>query len=333
MPLDLLVASGRSYFGRPATPYVPGTQGVGVVERSTVLPAGTRVFVVTAAGMAPGDGTLAERCQVPDDAVVPLAAGVPDPAAAALGMSAVAAWTVLTERARLQPGERVLVLGAGGAVGQVAVAAAKLLGAGRVVAACRSAEAQERARRAGADAVVPLEGDVDSLTARFQDACGGSVDVVVDPVFGLAATAASRVLADHGRLVNLGGASGDTAEFSSAVLRSRTADVLGYTNNALTRRPAPGGAGVGVPARRRPAPSPSPTRRSRWPTPRTHGGGRRPAAPACGWCSRPDPSIDRAAPAAPGPPGGSRAAGHRGQHHRPRRRAVEHRARIRGWAS
>jgi NADPH:quinone reductase-like Zn-dependent oxidoreductase len=234
VPLDLLVASGRSYFGRPATPYVPGTQGVGVVERSAVHPAGTRVFVVTAAGMAPGDGTLAERCQVPDDAVVPLGAGVPDTAAAALGMSAVAAWTVLTDRARLRPGERVLVLGAGGAVGQVAVAAAKLLGAGRVVAACRSGEAQERARRAGADAVVPLEGDADSLTARFQDACGGSVDVVVDPVFGVAATAASRVLADRGRLVNLGGASGDTAEFSSAVLRSRTADVLGYTNAALT---------------------------------------------------------------------------------------------------
>jgi NADPH:quinone reductase-like Zn-dependent oxidoreductase len=56
----------------------------------------------------------------------------------------------------------------------------------------------------------------------------------VDPVFGIAATAASRVLADRGRLVNLGGASGDTAEFSSAVLRSRTAEVLGYTNAGLT---------------------------------------------------------------------------------------------------
>jgi NADPH:quinone reductase-like Zn-dependent oxidoreductase len=234
VPLDQLVASGRSYFGRPATPYVPGTQGVGVVERSAVFPPGTRVFVVTSAGMAPGDGTLAERCLVPDDAVVPLADGVSDPAAAALGMSAVAAWTVLTERARLRPGERVLVLGAGGAVGQVAVAAAKLLGAGRVVAAGRSAEAQQRARTAGADVVVPLDGDVDALTARFQDACGGGVDVVVDPVFGVAATAASRVLAEHGRLVNLGGASGDIAEFSSAVLRSRSAEVLGYTNNALT---------------------------------------------------------------------------------------------------
>jgi NADPH:quinone reductase-like Zn-dependent oxidoreductase len=233
VPLDQLVASGTSYFGRPATPYVPGTQGVGVVARSDVLAEGTRVFFTTSAGMKPGDGSLAERCRVPDDAVVPLDPAVPDAAAAALGMSAVAAWLALTGRGRLQPGERVLVLGGGGAVGQVAVAAAALLGAARVVAVCRSAAAQARAERAGADAVVRLAGDVDDLTARLREACGGGADVVVDPVFGAAATAACRVLAERGRLVNLGGASGDLAEFSSAVLRSRTADVLGYTNTAL----------------------------------------------------------------------------------------------------
>jgi len=82
--------------------------------------------------------------------------------------------------------------------------------------------------------VVPLSGDVDALTARIQDAANGRVDVVVDPVFGVAATAASRVLAPGGRLVNLGGASGDVAEFSSAVLRGRSAEILGYTNNALS---------------------------------------------------------------------------------------------------
>jgi NADPH:quinone reductase-like Zn-dependent oxidoreductase len=234
VPLDQLVASGTSYFGRPSTPYVPGTQGVGVVTGSAALPAGTRVFVAATAGIRPGDGTMAERCLVPDDAVVPLDPGVADADAAALGMSAVAAWMALTDRGRLQPGERVLVLGAGGAVGQVAVAAAKLLGAGRVVAVCRSAQAQQRARSAGADEVVPLSGDVAELSDRFREACGGAVDLVVDPVFGPAATAAGRVLADRGRLVNLGGASGDIAEFSSAVLRGRTADVLGYTNNALT---------------------------------------------------------------------------------------------------
>jgi NADPH:quinone reductase-like Zn-dependent oxidoreductase len=234
VPLDLLCASGTSYFGRPATPYVPGVQGVGVVERSDVLPEGTRVFFATTAGMAPGDGSLAERCLVRNDDVMVVEHDVADVALAALGLSGVAAWMCLTARAQLLPGERVLVLGGGGAVGQAAIGAAKVLGAGRVVAVARSPEAQERARLAGADEVLPLTGDVDSLTARFQDAVGGSVDVVIDPVFGVAATAASRVLAQRGRLVNLGGSAGDVAEFSSAVLRSRTADVLGYTNAALT---------------------------------------------------------------------------------------------------
>jgi NADPH:quinone reductase-like Zn-dependent oxidoreductase len=234
VPLDLLCASGTSYFGRPATPYVPGVQGVGVVERSDAVPEGTRVWFATSAGMAPGDGSLAERCAVPDVDVVPVPHDVPDADLAALGLSGVAAWMALTARGRFRPGERVLVLGGGGAVGQAAVGAAKLLGAGRVVAVCRSEAGEERAVRAGADEVVLLDFDVDRLTARLQNAVGGSVDVVVDPVFGLAATAASRVLAEGGRLVNLGGSSGDTAEFSSAVLRSRSAEVLGYTNNALS---------------------------------------------------------------------------------------------------
>jgi NADPH:quinone reductase-like Zn-dependent oxidoreductase len=234
VPLDLLAASGVSYFGRPAVPYVPGVQGVGIVESSDELEPGTRVWFATRAGTAPGDGSLAERCAVPDVDVVPLDADVPDAALAALGLSAVAAWISLTRRASLQQGERVLVLGAGGAVGQSAVAIAKLLGAGRVVAVCRSPEAQARARRAGADEVVPLAGDVETLAARFREAGGGDVDVVIDPVFGAAATAASRVLSEGGRLVNLGGMSGDVAEFSSAGLRSRSASVLGYTNNALT---------------------------------------------------------------------------------------------------
>jgi NADPH:quinone reductase-like Zn-dependent oxidoreductase len=234
VPLDLLCASGTSYFGRPATPYVPGTQGVGVVEQSATWPVGTRVFVVTTAGMAPGDGSLAERASVPDETIAPLPDGVADEDAAALGLSAVAAWMALTYRGTLAPGERVIVLGAGGTVGQSAVTLAKLLEAGRVVAVCRSEASEERARAAGADEVVLLDSDVDRLTARLQNAIGGSADVVVDPVWGVAATAASRVLAPYGRLVNLGGASGDAAEFSSAVLRSRTASVLGYTNAMLS---------------------------------------------------------------------------------------------------
>ena len=90
-----------------------------------------------------------------------------------------------------------------------------------------------RAQAAGADVVLPLDtSDVDALAVAL--AAHGPYDVVLDPVFGIPATAAARELAIGGRLVNLGGASGDKAEFSSASLRSKTAAVLGYTNNALS---------------------------------------------------------------------------------------------------
>jgi NADPH:quinone reductase-like Zn-dependent oxidoreductase len=95
VPLDLLCASGTSYFGVPATPYVPGGQGVGIVEASESYDAGSRVWFYTPAGMRPADGSLAELCLVPDADVVPLEVSVPDDLAAALGRSGVAAWMCL----------------------------------------------------------------------------------------------------------------------------------------------------------------------------------------------------------------------------------------------
>lgn len=229
-PLDVLCATGTSYFGAPAVPYVPGVQGVGMLDD------GTPVWFSTNAGMRSGDGSMAEYCVVPRADVVALPGGVDRTLVAALGLSAVAAWTALTWRGELRAGEQVLVLGAGGVVGQVAVQAARLHGARRVVAACRSAAAQERARAAGADAVVALTDgdDVDSLAARLRAACDGPVDLVLDPLFGVPAAAALRTLADHGRLVNLGSSAGETAPFDSATLRSRSLRILGYTNNELS---------------------------------------------------------------------------------------------------
>ena len=234
VPLDVFCASGTSYFGRPATPYVPGVQGVGRIEESDLLPAGTKVWFATSAGMSPGDGSLAERCSVADSDLVAVGSGVEDAALAALGLSAVAGWMCLTWRAGLQRGERVVVLGGGGAVGQSAIAAAQALGASEVVAVCRSEAAATRAMQAGATAVVTHVDDADALTDALRETCSGPVDVVIDPVFGNAAVAAIRVLGDDGRLVNLGGSGGDTAALSSAALRSRSISVLGYTNNALS---------------------------------------------------------------------------------------------------
>jgi NADPH:quinone reductase-like Zn-dependent oxidoreductase len=227
VPLDLLCASGTSYFGPPPLPYVPGVQGVGVLD------SGARVFFSTSAGMAPGDGSLAEHAVAEEADVVPLTADVPDALVAALGLSAVAAWMALTWRAGVRPGERVLVLGAGGAVGQVAVQAALALGASAVVAGSRRDTHRKLAAERGATTTVDLS-DVDGLAERIRAAAHGPVDVVLDPVGGDASTAALLVLAEHGRLVHLGASGGPTATFSSAALRSGSHSILGYTNNALT---------------------------------------------------------------------------------------------------
>lgn len=234
-PLDILCATGQSYFGPPALPYVPGVQGVGVVVEADALAPGTRLWFATTAGMAPGNGSLAELACVPEVDVIPLPEGVPEEVAAAIGLSGIAAWMALTWRGRLRPGESVLVLGAG-VVGQVALQAALMLGASRVVVAARSADSRQLALSYGAHAVVELgaDDDVAGLAARMEQACDGPADLVVDPLCGLPASAALEVLAPCGRLVNLGGSAGATAEFASATLRSRTASVLGYTNNALT---------------------------------------------------------------------------------------------------
>jgi NADPH:quinone reductase-like Zn-dependent oxidoreductase len=235
-PLDILCATGRSYFGAPALPYVPGVQGVGTLLETDTVPAGTRVWFPTSAGMAPGDGSLAERAVAPEADLVPLPEGVDDELVAALGLSGVAAWMAVTWRGALRPGETVLVLGAGGVVGQVAVQVALLRGAGRVVAAARAQDSRDLALSYGAHAAVALtaDDDVPGLAARLEQACEGQIDLVIDPLCGVPATAAGRVLAGRGRLVNLGSSAGPTAEFDSASLRSRTASVLGYTNNALT---------------------------------------------------------------------------------------------------
>ncbi|WP_232668431.1 quinone oxidoreductase family protein [Pseudonocardia sp. TRM90224] len=225
-PLDLLCASGTSYFGVPATPYVPGVQGVGTLP-------GAVVWFASSAGMAPGDGSMAERAAVAEDDVVVLPSGVDPVLAAALGLSAVAAWMCLTWRGRLVEGETVIVLGAGGVVGEAAVQLARLAGAGRVVACARSQSALDLARGHGADDCVPLAPDADVETLAAAMSAGGPADLVIDPLFGVPAAAALRALRPGGRMVHLGSAAAPTSAIDSATLRGRSLDVLGYTNNAL----------------------------------------------------------------------------------------------------
>ncbi|MFC4066696.1 quinone oxidoreductase family protein [Actinoplanes subglobosus] len=210
-PLDLLCASGTSYFGAPATPYVPGVQGVGH------LGDGTPVWFATSAGMRPGDGSMASVVAVASGDVVPLPPDAPPVLVAALGLSAVAALGAL-EAGGGPAGRDVMVLGAGGVVGQATIQLALLGGARRVIAVARSEAALRRAESLGATAVTSTD----------------RADLVVDPVFGEPAAAALRVLRPGGTLVNLGSSAGPTAPIDSATLRGGSLRIVGYTNNALS---------------------------------------------------------------------------------------------------
>jgi NADPH:quinone reductase-like Zn-dependent oxidoreductase len=213
--VDLARASGTFYLGPPPLPSVLGIDGVGR------LADGRRVFVE--APVAPF-GTWAQRALVGTEGLLEVADGVDDATAAALANSGLTAWLALAWRAPVQPGQTVLVLGAAGAVGSVAAQAARLLGAGRVIAAVREGESPPP----GADAVVTLTPGED-WAAAFRDASGGrGADLIIDPVWGAPALAALKAAAPGARLVQIGNIAGETLELAAPIMRANKVDVMGH---------------------------------------------------------------------------------------------------------
>ncbi len=134
-------------------------------------------------------------------------------------------------RCSLQPGEHVLVLAASGVLGQIAVQAAKLLGAGRVVAAARSQEGLERCLELGADASVRLD-EREDLSAAMSQAGEGRIDVVLDPLWGAPLVAALDAASFGARLVQIGAGAGAEATLPSAPIRGKLLVLMGHTNFA-----------------------------------------------------------------------------------------------------
>jgi NADPH2:quinone reductase len=217
--LDLHKASGSFYMGPAPLPSVVGTDGVGRLED------GTRVYFDEC---VPPYGSMAERTLVPREALLPVADGVADEVAAALGNTGLGGWLALEWRSGLQPGETVLVLGATGAVGSVAVQAAKLLGAGRVIAADRPDERLHRLLDRGADAVVEIDAQ-DDLTERIKDAAQGAVDVTIDMLWGPPALAAMHAAARGARHVEVGNMAGAEIALPAPLIRSVSLDVRGFS--------------------------------------------------------------------------------------------------------
>ncbi len=179
------------------------------------------------------NGAIAERAAIGDTHAIDVPEGADPAVAAGLGIAGLAGWLPFAWRAPLEGGENVLVLGATGSVGLVAVQTAKLLGAARVVAAGRSAEGLDRALQHGADAAVRLDEHVD-LVAAFKDAFGGEgPSYVFDPLWGAPAAAAVQAAVPWATVVNLGQSAGATSELASAAVRFKSLSILGHTNYAV----------------------------------------------------------------------------------------------------
>jgi NADPH2:quinone reductase len=213
-PVDLFIAAGM--LGEVALPCVVGLEGI------ARLPDGGRVYFN---GPPKPFGSMAQFAPVDVASTFALPDGLDGGLAVALGIAGLAAWLPLTWRANLQAGETVLVLGASGVVGQIGVQAAKLLGAGRVVAAARTRPVLQRLRERGADEIVVLEGD---YAKALKDAAGDGYDVVLDPLYGAPLEAALAATADGARIVTVGATAAMTVTVAMTAIYGRT--WIGHNN-------------------------------------------------------------------------------------------------------
>jgi NADPH2:quinone reductase len=226
-PVDRQIASGTHYARPRELPAVCGTDGVGYLED------GTRVFF---GGARAPFGAMAQRTVVPRAFCFPVPNRVDDVTAAALPNPGVSAWLTLAHRAKLAPGENVLILGATGITGQLAVKIANILGAGRVVAAGRNQQVLHSLTQRGADATIRLDAPPDELGETFAREAGDKgFQVVIDYLWGqpteafLAAITRQEFAAvtTELRLVQVGESAGPAITLPASVLRSTPLTILG----------------------------------------------------------------------------------------------------------
>jgi NADPH2:quinone reductase len=227
---DVLMTRGL-YQERPPLPFVPGLELAGVVDRVgtgvTRFKPGDRVVAFSGQAMA-------ERVSVPQESVIPMPGTLDFVAASGLCLTYFTSYHALKQRAQLQPGETLLVLGAGGGVGTAAVEIGKVMGA-RVIAAASSDAKLEVARALGADHLIDYS--TQDLRERVKEITGGAgVDVVYDPVGGPYTEPAVRSLAWKGRFLVVGFAAGDIPKLAINLLLLKGASLVGVFWGAFAKR-------------------------------------------------------------------------------------------------
>lgn len=214
-------ASGKHYSFDGTLPFVVGIDGVGT------LPNGQRVYFA----FPPSPwGSMAERAPVAIQHCLPLPDTLDDVTAAAMANPGMSAWAALVKRAALQPGETVLINGATGSAGQLAVQIARYLGAKKVIVTGRNPHTLAALH---ADASVLLSADDAQLSGQFATLASQQIDVVVDYLWGHSAELLLPALAKHSpghapiRYVQVGSLAGHDISLNGAVLRSAPLQLMG----------------------------------------------------------------------------------------------------------
>lgn len=217
-------AAGRHYT-RNTPPFVPGADGVGTLDD------GQRVYF--AFPRAPL-GAMAEQTVVRAEYTIAVPDDVDDITAAAIANPGMSSWAALSLRANLARGETVLIQGATGASGRLAIRIARYLGAGRIVATGRTGAAEAAMHELGADAYIALEDAPESLADRFAEVASRGVGVVLDYLWGPPALSLMQAFTGHGpaaspavRYVNIGSLAGAEIAVPAGLLRSSGVQLMG----------------------------------------------------------------------------------------------------------
>jgi len=226
-PIVKALAKGTHYGSSGELPFIAGVDGVGKLED------GTRVYF----GIARSPfGTFSERALAASWMCLPLPEAVDDVTAAGIANPAMSSWAALTARAKFVAGESVLILGATGVAGQLAVQVAKRLGARRIIAAGRNPQALEKLKTLGADAVISLDQEEAALVSAFRtEIAEAGVDVVLDYLWGQPAELVLQAISQKGlrkagarlRFIQIGDSAGKTISLPAATLRSSGLELLG----------------------------------------------------------------------------------------------------------
>jgi len=222
-PIVKALVSGSHYAAGGEVPIVPGLDGVGTLDD------GSRVYFTF---VRRPWGSMCERTVCPRAKCFPVPDGLDDGLAAALPNPGMSAWLSLKERAQVAKGETVLILGATGVAGQLALQAARHLGAGRVIAAGRNIQA---IKAGAADAIVSLSQPEDAVREAFAAETSRGIDVVIDFVWGRPTELLLEALAKGfrggtvraTRMVEVGESAGRTITLPGATLRSIDLKMMG----------------------------------------------------------------------------------------------------------